>query len=285
VGVDSSSLHRVMRLLAADGVFSEAAPGAFVATPMSDCLREDRPDTVRYLALQQGGPAYLAAAHMPDCVRTGESAAETALGAPLFEYLAAHPEASEIFNRAMAGGAGVRAAVALDRDWSDTSVVADIGGGNGALLAGLLGAHPHLRGIVFDLPHVASQAGPVLDETGVSDRCEIVGGDFFADALPPADAYVLAQILHDWDDERAVEIVRNCRRSISPAGRLLVLEQVLPEGDEPSYARAIDLIMLVIAGGKERTRSEWEALLRAGGFELLEVTASPAACLIEAAPA
>jgi len=284
VGADPGALHRVLRLLAADGVFSEAEPGAFVATPLSDCLKEDRPDTVRYIALQQGGTAYLCAGHMLECVRSGEPAAETVLGRPLFEHLAHNPEASEIFNRAMAGGAGIRVAVALDRDWSNTSVVADIGGGNGALLIALLGSHPHLRGVVFDLPHVVAAARPKVEEAGLSGRCDVVGGDFFAGALPPADTYVLAQILHDWDDDRAAAILRNCRRSIASDGRLLVLEQVLFDGDEPSYARVIDLIMLTVAGGKERTKPEWEALLRAGGFELKTVTASPAACLLEAGP-
>ncbi len=165
-------------------------------------------------------------------------------------------------------------------DWSGASIVADIGGGNGSLLSFVLDAQRQLRGLVFDLPHVVAEAGPVIEAAGLSGRCETVGGDFFTDALPGADIYVLAQILHDWDDEHAVEILRNCRRSIAGAGRLLVLEQMLPEGDEPSYAKLLDLIMLVVLGGRERTEAEWRALLREGGFQLLEITPGPTASLI-----
>jgi hypothetical protein len=285
VGAEPPALHRVMRLLASNGIFSEVAPGAFVSTQLSEGLREDHPHSIRYLALQQGGPAYLAAGQMLECVRTGEPAAEKVLGRPLFEYLETNAEASEVFNRAMSVGARARFAMALEHDWSSASLVADIGGGNGSLLAGLLPAEQHLRGIVFDLPHVVAKARAVIEEAELSERCELIGGDFFADTLPGADVYVLAQILHDWDDERAVSILRNCRRSISDDGRLLILEQVLPEGDEPSNAKLLDLIMLTMLGGKERTEAEWDALLRAGGFALVDVTPGPAACALEAAPA
>ena len=204
---------------------------------------------------------------------------------PLFEHLAANPEASDIFNRAMAGGAAGRAATALGYDWSAASVVADIGGGNGKLLTAVLDAHPHLQGVVFDLPHVVADARPLIDKAGLSDRCETAAGDFFTDALPRADVYILAQILHDWDDERAVAILRNCRRSIADDGRLLILEQVLPDGDEPSYGKLLDMIMLLLLGGKERTRSEWAALLQEGGFELVAITPGPLTSLIQTSPA
>jgi hypothetical protein len=285
VEADPSALHRVMRLLASLGIFSEAEPGAFVATPLSDGLREDHPGSVRYMALQQGSITYLAAGEMLRAVQTGEPVAETVLGMPLFEHLAADPAASDIFNRAMAGGAAGRAAAALGYDWSRVSVVADIGGGNGSLLTAVLNAQAHLRGVVFDLPHVVDDARPLIEEANLSDRCETVAGDFFTDALPRADVYVLAQILHDWDGERARAILRNCRRSIADDGRVLVVEQVLPDGDEPSYGKLLDLIMLVVLGGKERTRSEWPALLREGGFELVDITPGPLTSLIEAAPA
>jgi hypothetical protein len=285
VGADPSALYRVMRLLASDGIFSEATPRAFIGTPLSEGLREDQPHSIRYLAMQQGGPSYLAAGHMLQCVQTGEPAAETVFGRPFFEFLAADPEAGEIFNRAMAGTTRARVAAALEHDWSRASVVADIGGGNGSLLSAVLGAQPQLRGVVFDLARVVAEARPIIEEAGLSERCELVAGDFFADSLPSADTYLLAQILHDWDDERAVAILRNCRRSITDDGRLLVLEQVLPEGDEPSYAKVIDLIMMTLLGGKERTQAEWDSLLRAAGFELVGVTTKPAASLIAAAPA
>lgn len=285
VGADASSLHRVLRVLASSGIFSEAAPGAFVSTPLSDGLRSDAPLSVRHMAMFQGSDTYAAAGQMLRAVQTGEPTAETVFGMPFFEHLAADPERNACFNQAMGGGAGARAAAARDFDWSRVSVVADIGGGNGSVLCGVLGAHEHLRGVLFDQPHVVATAQPVIAAAGLSERCTIAGGDFFADPLPAADVYVMAQILHDWDDERSLTILRNCRRSIAPGGRLLLLEQVMPDGDTPSYAKLLDLIMLVLLGGKERTESEWRALLAEGGFELLEITPRPATNLIEAAPA
>jgi hypothetical protein len=285
VEADPSALHRVMRLLASGGIFCEVAPAAFVSTVLSDGLRSDRPGSVRYMAMLQGSDGYLAASEMLRCVQTGEPAAETVFGMPFFEHLAGKSDASDVFNRAMASGASARAAAALRYDWSGASVVADIGGGNGSLLSALLNAQTHLSGVVFDLPNVIAEARPVIEAARLSDRCELVGGDFFSDALPAADVYVLAQILHDWDDERAVAILRNCRRSLAKGARLLLIEQVLPEGDEPSYAKLLDLLMLVLLGGKERTEGEWRALLRDGGFELVGITPTPATSLIEATPA
>ena len=282
VEVNPSALHRVMRLLASVGIFSEAVPGAFVGTYLSDGLRDDRPDSVRYLAMHQGGGPYLAAGEMLRSVRTGHAAAERVFGMPFFEYLASDPEASDVFNRAMGSGTSAPD-VAVGYDWGKASVVADIGGGNGTLLSAVLGAHAHLQGVVFDLPHVAAEARLVLEKAGLSDRCEVVGGDFFSDALPGADVHVLARVLHDWDDEQATAILRNCRRSIAEDGRLLMVELVLPTGDEPSYGKLLDLIMLTLVGGRERTEVEWRALMQAGGFELVSVTSSAATSLLEAA--
>ncbi len=285
VEADPASLHRVLRVLASDGIFSEAAPGAFVRTPLSDGLRTDAPLSVRHMAMFQGRETYLAAGQMLHAVRTGKPSAETVFGTSFFEHLARDPERNAVFNQAMGGGAAARAAAAAQFDWSGASLVADIGGGNGSVLAGVLGAHAHLRGIVFDQPHVVAQAQPIIEAAGLTERCATAGGDFFTDPLPAADVYVLAQILHDWDDEQALRILRNCRRSIKRGGRLLLLEQVMPDGDTPSYAKLLDLIMLVLLGGRERTESEWRALLEAGGFELLGITPSPATNLIEAARA
>lgn len=285
VQANPSSLHRVLRLLASSGIFSEAAPGAFVSTPLSDGLRTDTPLSVRHMAMFQGSDTYLAAAQMLQAVQTGQPTAEAVFGMSFFEHLASDPVRDAVFNQAMGGGAGARAAAAVDFDWSGSSVVADIGGGNGSLLIGVLGAHEHLNGVVFDQPHVVAQAQPMIEAARLTERCATVGGDFFTDALPAADVYVLAQILHDWDDAQALTILRNCRRSIAHGGRLLLLEQVMPDGDTPSYAKLLDLIMLVLLGGKERTESEWRVLLHAGGFELLEITPRPATNLIEAAPA
>lgn len=284
VGADGPSLYRLLRLLASLGIFSEAEPQAFVRTSLSDGLRSDTALSVRHFAMLFAGDAYLAAGRMLDAIRTGAPVAEQVFGRPFFEHLAEDPAASEIFNRAMGGGAGARATAALQHTWDDYASVVDIGGGDGSLITALLSAHSHLRGIVFDMAHVAPAAQAVIDAAELSGRCEVVPGDFFADSIPPADVHVLSQILHDWDDERAAAILRSSRASMSSAGRLLVIEQVVPDGDGPSFSKELDLLMLVLLGGKERSETEWRALLDEGGFELTAIRPAAGTNLIEAAP-
>ncbi len=284
-GADPDALYRVLRLLAAYGVFAEAAPRAFVRTALSDGLREDAPLSIRHLARLFGSDAYRAAGGMLRAARTGAPVAADVFGTSFFEHLTRDAEAAERFNRAMAGGAAARAAAALEHAWQDAGVVADIGGGTGALLAAVLRAHPRLEGVVFDLPHVAAAAREALEEAGVADRCRIVAGDFFADVLPAADVHVLAQILHDWDDPEALKILRASRRSLAQDGRLLLVEQVVPDGPGPSFSKSLDLLMLVLLGGRERTAPEWRRLLHGGGFEVVRTTPAHGTHLIEARPA
>ena len=284
VGADAGSLYRVLRLLASLGIFSEAAPRAFVRTPLSDGLRGDAALSARHAAMFWAGDAYRSGAGMLDAVRTGEPVAGQVFGMPFFDHLAQDPEASATFNRAMAGGAPARAAAALEHAWADRATVADIGGGDGSLLRTLLAAHPHLRGVVFDLPHVVAEAERATAAAGLADRLAATGGDFLADPLPAADVHILAQILHDWDDERAVEILRASRAALGDGGRLLVIEQVVAAGDERGFAKELDLLMLVLLGGRERSEDEWAALLSAGGFRLASITPAAGTCLIEAVP-
>jgi hypothetical protein len=284
VDAHPNSLYRVLRLLASLDIFSEAEPRAFVRTPLSDALRSDAPLSVRHFAMLFAGDAYHAAGQMRESIRTGEPVAEQVFGMPFFEHLAANPAASDTFNRAMGGGAGARAAAALHHRWVDHATVVDIGGGNGSLLTAVLNTHQHLSGVVFDIPHVVDAAQETIDAAGLADRCEVVGGDFFKEPVPEADVHVLSQILHDWSDERSVEILRNSRASISPAGRLLIIEQVVPDGDGPSFSKELDLLMLVLLGGKERSEGEWRALLGQGGFELTAVQPAAGTNLIEATP-
>jgi SAM-dependent methyltransferase len=188
-----------------------------------------------------------------------------------FQYLADHPESAATFNAAMTGwSAQVASAVVEAYDFSDCRTVVDVGGGHGTLLGAILAAHAHLRGILFDLPHVAASAAPFLVAAGVADRCETIAGDFF-EALPSGDTYILAQILHDWDDERSQRILQNCRSAMAPAGRLLIVELVLPPGNEPSLGKLLDLHMLVLLTGRERTEAEYRDLLGSAGFRLTRV--------------
>ena len=284
VGADGPSLYRVLRLLASLGIFSEVEPRAFVRTSLSDGLRSDAPLSVRHFAVLFASDAYRAAGEMRESIRTGRPVAEQVFGMPFFEHLAEDAAASETFNRAMGGGAAARAAAALQHAWANHATVIDIGGGNGSLISAVLNAHMHLRGVVFDTPHVAADAQRLIEDAGLSDRCEAVAGDFFSEPIPPADVHVLSQILHDWDDEQALAVLRNSRASIASAGRLLVIEQVVPDGDEPSFSKELDLLMLVLLGGKERAAAEWRTLLAKGAFELTAIKPAAGTNLIEAAP-
>lgn len=166
VQADPSALHRVLRVLASNGIFSESAPGAFVSTALSDGLRTEAPLSVRHMAMFQGSETYLAAGQMLRAVQTEQPTADAVFGRSFFEHLAADPERNAVFNQAMGGGAGARAAAAVEFDWSGSSVVADIGGGNGSVLIGVFGSHEHLSGVVFDQPHVVAQAQPIIEAAG-----------------------------------------------------------------------------------------------------------------------
>ena len=284
VGADESSLYRLLRFLASQGVFEEVEPRRFAPTRLSRGLASSAPMTLRYIAIAMGAEQYDGWGDAAHSFVTGEAGFPLRYGESYFDYLAHHPEASTTFNRAMAAGTRARVDALVALDWSAHARVADIGGGSGTALASVLAAHPDLSGVLFDLPGVVAEAPAVLAEAGVSDRCEIVGGSFLTDPLPAADAILLSQILHDWNDEDSAAILRGCRRAIAADGRLLVLDGVVPSGPEPSFLKHMDLHMLVMLGGKERMEDEWRALLGAEGFEIVRISAAGPADLIEARP-
>jgi SAM-dependent methyltransferase len=273
VGADPQALYRVLRLLASIGVFEEVAPRTFGLTPLSDTLRSDAPGSVRNFAITETAPGHwLPWGRLNDSVRTGRPMAREALGMDLFEWYAQNPDEAGVFSAAM-GNLSALAANELVRvyDCSAVRTVADVGGAHGTLLAAVLRANPAARGILFDLPHVMATAASAVAAEGLSDRCEFVGGDFF-DAVPEgADLHLLKQIVHDWDDEQATQLLRNCHRALGPAGKLLLVEMVLPEDNRPSPAQAMDLNMLVVLGGRERTEEEYRRLLQEAGFRLERV--------------
>lgn len=281
------ALYRLLRALASVGVFSEESPGRFTLTPLATLLRSDTPDSMRALAIMYAEEQSRAWDDVLHSVQTGQPAFEHAFGARYFDYFATHPEASRVFNEAMVGWTTqVVDAVVAAYDFSPFATVMDVGGGHGALLAAILKSAPAAQGILFDQPHVVEGAEPFLAAAGVVNRCERVGGDFFAEIPAGADAYVLAQILHDWDDERSVAILRQVRRAMPAHGKLLVVELVLPEGNDPFLGKWLDLHMLVLLGGQERTVAQYAALLRAAGFELLGVIPTTAQqSIVEARPA
>jgi O-methyltransferase domain/Dimerisation domain len=267
--VDEEGLHRLLRALASDGVFEEKPPGVFRNTPASELLR--RGSGWHDFARLFGGVWYRTAA---DLGISGEPTFPQTFGTDFWSWLAAHPEERAAFDRAMEEGKGRRAERLAPLEWRGDETVVDVGGGNGALLVELLRERPCLRGIVFDLPET------VRDEAALGDRIEFVEGDFF-ERVPEGEVYVLSGILHDWDDERAAKILRIVRAAAGDDARLLILDNVLPEGNEPDGAKWLDLLLLALLGGKERNEAQWRALLAAGGFEPVRFHEA----LIEARPA
>lgn len=289
---DAPSMRRLMRALSALGVFAEEEPDCFVLTPVGEHLRIGVAASLRASVLFLTGEVrWRCWSDLLGSVRTGAAAAERVLGMQIFDYYAAHPEESAIHDQAMAGMSAAASAAVLDAyDFSRLRCVVDVGGGTGQLLADILGAHPGLRGILFDLPHVVANAPAVLSARGVADRCRIEGGSFF-DAVPGGgDGYLLKQIIHDWDDPRATAILATCRRVLSPDATILILDRVLPErAGQGQFLDAFmtDLEMLVMTpGGRERTEGEFRKLLSAAGLELKRIvtTASPIS-IVEARPA
>jgi SAM-dependent methyltransferase len=280
------SLQRVLRALASVGVFTEVAPGSFALTPLAELLRTETPSSMRALAIMYAEEQYRAWGELLHSVRTGEMAFDHQFGMGYFEYLAQHPRADRVFNEAMTGWTRQLVGAVVDTyDFSPFETVVDVGGGYGTLLAAILRSNPRMRGILFEQPHVVATAEAQLVAAGVADRCALVSGDFFAEVPAGGDAYVLSQILHDWDDERCVAILGQCRRAIPDHGKLLVVELVLPEGDEPFLGKWLDLHMLVLLGGRERTAAEYDTLFRVAGFKLARVVPTPPGpSVVEAVP-
>lgn len=280
------SLQRVLRALASVGVFTEVSPGSFALTPLAELLRTETPGSMSALAIMYAEEQYRAWGELLHSVRTGEMAFDHQFGMGYFEYLAQHPEADRVFNEAMTGWTQQLVGAVVDTyDFSPFHTDVDVGGGYGALLATILRNNPGTRGILFEQPHVIASAEEELVAAGVADRCTFVGGDFFVEVPAGGDAYVLSQILHDWDDERCVAILGQCRRAMPDHGKLLVVELVLPPGDDPFLGKWLDLHMLVLLGGRERTATEYDALFRAAGFKLARVVpTSPGPSVVEAIP-
>ncbi|HXG25839.1 MAG TPA: methyltransferase [Candidatus Binatia bacterium] len=266
------TLARLLRALAAAGVLHEAADGGFDLTALGEAMLPDVPGSVApWVALLDREYIRDAWRHLEHSLRTGENTFTALHGEDIWAWRGTRPDEAAIFNRAMAAqSAGVGQAVASAFEFGARRVVADIAGGTGSLLAQVLRAHPHLRGILFDQPSVT--AGDVeVRAPDLADRCDVVGGSFF-DAVPAgADVYMLKAILHDWEDPECLTILRNIRSVLAPDGSLLVIERVVGPPNEDLEGRLSDLHMLVMPGGRERTREEWTRLLAAGGFGLDDV--------------
>jgi hypothetical protein len=257
-GADADTLHRILRALASDGVFAEDEPGVFRNTAASDLLRSDRRNSWPPFGHLFGGVFYKAVGDIDP--RTHEATFTRTFGTEFWPWLAENAEERRIFDAAMAGEGHAKPAERLAAlGWRGDETVVDVGGGNGALVRELLRLRPGLRGIVFDLPETDR------DEAEFGDEIDFVAGSFF-ERVPEGDVYIVSRILHDWDDERATEILQTIRAAAPPNARLLTLESVIPPGNEPNGAKWLDLLMLVLAGGRERTEQDWRALLEGAGF-------------------
>jgi hypothetical protein len=241
---------------------------------------------MRALAIMYGEEQYRAWGSALHSIRTGETAFDAQFGMSYFNYLAQHPESDRIFNQAMTGWTTQLVRAVVDAyDFSCFRTVVDVGGSYGTLLAAILNSNQVARGVLFDQPHVVTAAEQYLVSAGVADRCKIVGGDFFIEVPSGGEVYVLAQILHDWNDERSISILRQCRRAIPAHGKLLVIELVLPPGEKPFFGKWMDLHMLVLAGARERTAEEYRTLFKEAGFELTRVISTYAGpSVVEAVP-
>ena len=272
-GTDPAALHRVMRALCALDVFAESSGGEFSLNPAAEMLRTDVPGSYRAAVLfTVGDVRWRCWSDLLGTVRAGGGGTDRALGMGIFEFYAAHPEESEIHDQAMRGVSAAQAAAVLEAmDFAQAGTVVDVGGGTGELLAAILAANPSLRGVLFDLPHVVAQSTRVLTDHGIMDRVQVVGGNFFEDVPKGGDTYLLKTVIHDWDDARAMTILRNCRKAVMPKDELLIIERPLSDLGQPGKPEAflIDLEMLLMTpGGRERTRGEYGKLLSDTGFRL-----------------
>lgn len=269
-GAHGPSLARVLRLLASEGVFAETADGRYTLTPMAETLQGDVPGSLRQMVLYHASTTmWKSWGSLLHSVRTGHTAFETVHGVDFFEYFRQHPDEGQLFDQVMATQTKVVSRIVADAyDFTLFQTIVDVGGGHGALAIGLLEAHPNLRGIVFDQPIVEAAGRQAIHTAGLDHRCEFVSGDFFAKLPDGGDCYLLKFILHDWDDDDSITILRTCRRAIAGDGRLLVIELLIPPGNAPSYAISQDINMLVNLGGRERTEHEYQDIFTLAGFRL-----------------
>jgi len=280
---DGGSLFRLLRALSSVGVLSQVGKDQFALARLAEHLRSDVPGSLREIVITLGEIHYQACGELLHAVRTGSPAFNQVFGANLFDYLQRNPDASEAFDRGMTNLSSLLAhAILLAYDFSGISSIIDVGGGEGELLRRILALNPELRGMVFDLPNAIQL---MKDASSDRARCSYVAGDFFESVPEGADAYLLCGVVHDWDDDRAVTVLRKCRKAMASNGRLLIVDMIVPETASPSFSKLLDLNMMVMTGGRERTKAEFQALLDAADYRLTRVipTMAPQS-IIEALP-
>jgi O-methyltransferase domain/Dimerisation domain len=284
-GANPGALFRLLRAMASLGLFTEVSPRKFSLTPMGETLKSKQPAAVRETVLALAGSwGWASFAEFEYAVRTGKPGFEKALGMNAFEYLSKNPEEGALFNDAMIGVHGPEpAAVAKAFDFSGLGTLVDVGGGTGSLIAAILKANPKLKGVLFDMPHVEKPARDRLASMGLVDRCRVEAGSFF-DSVPAGDGYVLSHIIHDWDEPRCLKILGNCLRA-NPKAKVMIVEMVIPPGDAPHPGKMLDLMMLNVPGGMERTGAEYGELLGKAGYRMTRVVPTESAVsVVEGVP-
>lgn len=271
------SLYRVLRTLASVGIFAETSERNFELTPLGDLLRSDVPESMHDFAILQGEDwNWRGSGQLVHTVRTGEPAHQKVHGMSLFDFLQRNPTDGELFNRAMSSySLAAIPAIVAGYEFSNIEKLVDVGGGYGSLLAAILKANPSLHGLVFDLPAVVEGAKETVAEA--QNRAVFVAGDFFESVPGAADAYILKNVIHDWEDDRATKILQNIAVAMAPAAKVLVVDMIVPAGNEPGPAKLVDMQMIVTTGGKERSEAEFRELLSRAGLKLTRVipTMSP----------
>ena len=278
---DEGAVFRLLRALASNGIFNENKDGRFALTPMAECLQENHPQSMKAMAIAAGGLFYRAYTELVFAVQTGKPGFDKAIGMGPFEYLSNNPEEGKTFDRAMTNFHGGETQPMIDHyDFSVFDTVVDVGGGNGDVLSSVLEQNTEVKGVLFDMPEVIERARENISNKGLIDRCKPTAGNFF-ESVPNGDAYILRHIVHDWNDDDAVRILSNCRKSMNSNGKILVVEAVIPEGNDPHPFKWLDITMLMI-GGKERTKEQFETIFNKAGLKINRILPiTPAISIVE----
>ena len=267
-GTDPTALFRLLRALSSVGVFEQLPDDQFRLTPLAECLNS-KPGSQRAMAIMMGEEHYLAWGEILYSLKTGKVAFDKIFGSSVFDFLAHHADKAAIFDEAMTGVHGAEYAAMLEAyDFNSIQTLADVGGGNGTLLRTIMQRYPHMHGILFDLEHVVERARQNPANASIIPRCRFLAGSFFDSVPSGADAILMRHIIHDWTDEQCHAILKNCRNALCPGGRVLIVESVIPPGNDPNWTKFLDLNMMIIPGGKERTKAEFTSLLHQAGFQL-----------------
>ena len=272
--VDTNALYRVLRALASQGIFAETGDRHFALTPQAELLRDDVPGSLRAYSMMLGEESYWKPwGALLECVKTGETAFNRVFGMGRWEYLAAHPDAAETFNRMSASNTDGRATPIVEAyDFSAATTVIDLGGGRGGLMAAILTKHPDVKGVLTDLPAVVAEAKAFIAAQGLGERCQVRANDLFTSVPQGGDIYVMKSVLHGLNDDQAVAVLKNCRAAVTASAKLLVIEAVLPPHGSPSpLINMLDVQGMVINGSRERSQEELRAFLETAGFSLHRV--------------